>query len=254
LLTGGLLSSLPYYASPVLTIVALVHYFKTRPDGYWFWVIIFIPTIGPLAYFAVNVVLPLFGAGGGTVEGKVALTLAERRRLRELEHKIEENALPYDYAQLGELLYRRRNYAKAEPFLRRAASLIRDEVEPRYWLALTLEQLSKPDEAADLLGPIVENEPRYKFGEAALAYARALEKAGRLDQALAAYDRVLRQSTFTEGRVRCGLLLAARGQTDRARQLLEQAVREARDLPRHNLRAARPFVRQAKSWLAGHPR
>ncbi len=251
---GVSLTSLPYWLVMLLTATALIHYFKTRPDAYWFYVIIFLPTIGPLAYFVVNLVLPLFGAGGGLVEGRVALTLAERRRLRELRHKLEENPLPYDYAQLGELLFRRRDYFQAEPLLRQAAALIRDEVEPRYWLALTLEQVGKPQEAAELLRPIIERDPRYKFNEAALAYARVLEKAGRLDDALAAYDRVLHQSTLTEARVRCGLLLAAKGQTDQARQLLEQAVREARDLPRFNVRVARPFVRQAKAWLAAHPR
>ncbi len=251
---GFSLSSLPYYLHTLLTVAALIHYFKTRPDGYWFFIIIFLPSIGPLVYFAVNLVLPMFGVGGGLVGDQVALTLAERKRLRELEHKVEDSPLPYDYAQLGELLYRRRDFVRAEPLLRQAVALIRDEVEPRYWLALTLEKNGKPEEAAALLQPIVEREPRYKFGEAYLAYARVLESAGRAEQALAAYDRVLRQSTFTEARVRYGLLLAARGQNDAARQHLEQAVREARDLPRHNLRAARPFVRQAKTWLATHPR
>jgi len=249
---SGLLGTISYYIVPLLTVGALIHYFITRPQFYWFFVIIFLPTIGPIVYFAVNVLAPLVGAGGNVVEGRVALTMDQRKRIRELQHKIEETALPYDYAELGELLYRRGDYAKAEPMLRRATEQIQDEVEPRYWLALTLEKLGKPEETVKLLGPIVEQDPRYKFGEAYLAYARVLAQAGHKDQALAAFAQVLKQSTFTEARVRYGLLLAETGDEVSAREQLERAVREARDLPRHNLRAARPYVRQAKSWLSAH--
>ena len=64
-----------------------------------------------------------------------------------------------------------------------------------------------------------------------------------------AYKQVLNQSTFPEARVRYGLLLAAAGDTTAAREQLQTAVREGRDLPRHNLRAARPFLRAARQWL-----
>lgn len=246
---SGILNSVPYWIWTLLTIAAIVHYFRTRPDGWWIWIIIFLGPLGAVAYFVVNVVMPLTGGGGSMLEGKVSLTLDERRRIKDLEHKIEENPLPFDYAQLGELLYKRGDYTKAEPILRQAAAKIDDEIEPLYWLALTLDRLGKADEATTLLAPIVRREPRYKFGEAYLAYARILEHAGQKEKAMNAYRQVLNQSTFTEARVRYGLLLADNGDEAAAREQLEQAVRESRDLPRHNLRAARPFVRTARLWL-----
>jgi len=246
---AGFLSSVPYWIWSLLTVAAIIHYFRTRPDGYWIWIVIFLGPLGAIAYFVVNVILPLTGGGGAALEGKVSLTLDERRRVRELEHKIEDNPLPYDYAQLGELLYKRGDYAKAEPILRQAVAKIDDEIEPQYWLALTLDRLGKAADAARLLAPIVRRDARYKFGEAYLAYARALEHAGQRDQAREAYKQVLGQSTFTEARVRYGLLLAAAGDATAAREQLQTAVREGRDLPRHNLRAARPFLRAARQWL-----
>ena len=123
---AGFLSSVPYWIWSLLTVAAIIHYFRTRPDGYWIWIVIFLGPLGAIAYFVVNVFLPLTGGGGAALEGKVSLTLDERRRVRELEHKIEDNGLPYDYAQLGELLYKRGDYAKAEPILRQAVAKIDD--------------------------------------------------------------------------------------------------------------------------------
>jgi hypothetical protein len=246
------LYSLPGWLGIVLMIAALVHYFRTRPETYWIYIILFLGPLGSLAYLVVHLVLPLVGAGGGRIEGKFALTLEQRRRIRNLEIKIEEMDLPADRAELGELLYRRGDYERAEGLLRQAITRLDDEPEPRYWLAHTLENLHRFQEAADLLAPLVRKDPRLKFGDGYLAYARCLAGAGRAPEALTAYREVLKQSSLTEARVRYGLLLAETGDRAGAREQLEIAVREARGLPRFNLRVARPFVRQARLWLAAN--
>jgi len=35
----------------VLQALALVHFFRRRPEGYWFFVIMFLPTVGALIRF-----------------------------------------------------------------------------------------------------------------------------------------------------------------------------------------------------------
>jgi len=246
---GGFFPTLPYWLGGLLTVVALVHFFVTRPDTYWVFVILFLGPLGSAVYLAVHVVGPLF-AGGGGIENRLRLTFAESRRLRELEHKVEEIDLPRDRAELGELLFRKGRFDRAETLLRSAYEQ-HDEPETGFWLALTLEKLGRPADAAAVLEPIVARDPRFKFGDAALAHARALAAAGKRQPALDAFRRVLAQSSVTEARVRYGLLLAETGDTDAARRELETAVREAKGLPRFNLRRARPYVRQARAWLAG---
>lgn len=241
---------LPGWLGILLMAVALVHYFRARPETYWIYIIIFLGPLGSLVYLFVQFVLPLLGAGGDQLEGRVALTLAQRRRIRELEIKIDDMGLPDDYAELGELLYRRGDFVRADAMLRQAIARLGDEPDPRYWLARNLEKQQRFAEAADLLAPIVRQNPRFKFGDAYLAYARSLAGAGRAPEALAAYREVLKQSSVTEARVRYGLLLAETGDRAAAREQLETAVREARGLPRFNLRVSRPFIRQAKLWLA----
>jgi hypothetical protein len=236
----------------LLMIAAFIHCLRTRGDMYWYFVIFFLGPLGALAYLAVNVVLPLFDAGGAGLEGRVSSKFAERKRIKELQIKIEENNLPIHCAELGEIYYRLGEYERAEPLLRRAAAKLDQEPEPTFWLALTLEKLQRPQEAADLLAPIVQKNPRFKFGEAHLAYARALAAAGRREAAKAAFAQVVSQSTLPEARVRYGLLLAETGDHVAARDQLETAVRESRGLPRHNLRVARPYIVQAKTWLALH--
>lgn len=246
---GGLLPWLPYWLGGLLTVAAVVHFFVTRPETFWIFVIIFLGPLGAVAYLVVHVVAPL--VSGGQIENRVQLSFAEHKRLKQLELKVEEMNLPRDRADLGELLFRRGNAQRAAGLLGEAYRQY-DEPETGYWLALALEKLGRTDEAADVLAPIVKADPRFKFGDAYLAYARVLAAAHRHDQALAAFTQVLAQSTVTEGRVRYGLLLAETGDASGARRELETAVREAKGLPRHNLRQARPFVRQAKAWLATH--
>ena len=244
--------SIPYWLSGILAVVALVHYVRNRPDGFWIYIILFLPTLGPLAYLIANVFLPLLGLGGANLEGRVASTFSERKRIKELEQKIEETNLPAYYAELGELLYHRGDYPRAETMLRKGITKNDDQPESRYWLARTLEKLNKPREAVELLRPIVNENPRFKFGEAYLAYARTLAAAGRIKEAKAAFEQVTNQSTLVEARVRYGLLLAESGETAKAHEQMESALRDGKGLPRHNLRTARPYLGQAKRWLAAN--
>ncbi|MDP8223461.1 MAG: tetratricopeptide repeat protein [Candidatus Lernaella stagnicola] len=247
---GATLLSLPYWLGGLLTLVAVIHFFVTRPDTYWIFVIIFLGPLGSLAYLVVNVILPRFSSAG-PLKHRVSLSFDQRRRVKELELKVEEMGLPRDSAELGELLYRRGNPERAEKMLRHALQHD-DEPETAYWLAVTLEKLGQPEEASQLLAPIVREDPRFKFGDAYLAYGRSLAAAGHREEALKAFRKVLEQSSLTETRVRYGLLLADTGQTDEARGELERAVREAKSLPGFNMKQARPYVRKAKQWLARH--
>ena len=44
----------PYGLSVVLKVIALIHYFRNRPEWYWFFVIIFLP-FGSIIYLFVEI-------------------------------------------------------------------------------------------------------------------------------------------------------------------------------------------------------
>ncbi|MCB9476478.1 MAG: tetratricopeptide repeat protein [Deltaproteobacteria bacterium] len=230
-------------------IAALIDYFRRRPDWYWFFIIVFFPTIGPIIYLFV-VVLP-----GSRVSDQVSLTLKERRRRAELEHAANTNPLPGHLSELGELLYREGKYAKAAEYLEKSIEAGIDHQEAPYYLARAYERLNRPADAIPLLIPVVKKDPKYKFGEAFLVLARCLQATGQDKDAEAAYREVLNHSSIAEARYNLALLLDKEGKTQPARVLMQQIVDDANlpGQPRFVRRRDAAHVSAAKAWLKDHP-
>ena len=243
-----------YYASSFLwllpQIAAMIHYFRTRPEGYWFWIILFFGPIGAVIYFLAVVV---FARGGG-VDEKVAAGLRERKRIKILQAKKDVGeALPYDYFELGEIQYRMGRYAQAAENLHEAVSRTQDNKEPRYFLGLALEKLGQYVDAGKELEKLLVEDPRYKFGEAMLALARCYQNAGEEKAAIDAYHRVLGQSSFGQARYNLAILLAKQGPEGRqeAKVHLTSIIRdfETSDLPPFQRRAELQWVKKARAML-----
>ncbi len=49
----GFLSYLFYPWSLILQVIAIVHYYRTRPQMYWFYIIIFLGPLGAIIYLVV---------------------------------------------------------------------------------------------------------------------------------------------------------------------------------------------------------
>ncbi len=145
------------------SIIAFVDYFRRRPDWYWLLILIFFNTPGAILYLLV-VVLPDSG-----MTDAVAMTLADRRRKRELERLTESEPIPGRLAELGELYYREKNFLKAADFLTRAVEQGIDHDEARYYLGRSLEETGDFESAMQHLVKVVRKDPRFKFGEAMLA-------------------------------------------------------------------------------------
>ena len=63
----------------ILQAIAIVHFIRRRPDGYWLWIIIFFGGLGALIYIAAEVIPD---AGVMRQSFKV---FPRRRRIHELE-------------------------------------------------------------------------------------------------------------------------------------------------------------------------
>src|SRR5258708_15797658 len=81
---GGL-SSLIYPWGFVVQGVALWHFVKRRPEGYWLWIIIFGGVLGAGAYVVVEMI-PDLGLLRGTFQG-----FGRRSRIQNLEIQILDN-------------------------------------------------------------------------------------------------------------------------------------------------------------------
>src|SRR5258705_1550882 len=110
---GGM-SLLIYPWGFVVQGVALWHFVKRRPEGYWLWIIIFGGVLGAGAYVIVEMI-PDLGLLRGTFQG-----FGRRSRIQNLEIQILDNPSAGNLEELAELYFEQKKYAKARELLNRA--------------------------------------------------------------------------------------------------------------------------------------
>ncbi|MCZ7586764.1 MAG: tetratricopeptide repeat protein [Deltaproteobacteria bacterium] len=239
----GWLLSVAYW---IPTIVAVVDYFRRRPEWYWLLVIFFFGPLGAIVYLLV-VVLPASGASDA-----VSITFAERRRKRELEVAVARNSTPGHLAELGELYYKDKKFADAARMLERAVAEGIDHEEAGYYLGRSYEALGRFADAVPPLVGVVRRNPRFRFGEAFLALGRCLEADGQKKDAEAAYREVLKNHTYAEARWRLAQLLTGQGKHEEARELAELIIADAAGQPRFARGKEASYVSKARAWLTQH--
>jgi len=178
----------------VLMVLALVHYARRQPSGYWLFLIIFMGPLGAAIYLAVEWLPELFDPG--------AFRFVERgRRLREVEAAIRQNPSAGNYEELGLLRLDKRDWAGARACFDKALAQRTDSLDPFYRRGLAEVELGDFVAARADLEHVVVADAGYDFQRAAGLLALADWKTGDIDRAQRLFENVLRTSTLTETQV-----------------------------------------------------
>jgi hypothetical protein len=110
----GYLNGFLYPWGWILVLLALVHFIRRRPDGYWLWVILFLGPIGALVYLLVEA-LPDVGLLRGTFKA-----FPRRKRIAELRGLVRDNPSSGNFEELGDLLMEDGKLAQAREAFDRA--------------------------------------------------------------------------------------------------------------------------------------
>lgn len=177
-----------------------------------------------------------------------------RSQIRELRDLAERIGNPYHMARLGAALVEAGEYDEAIQWLEKALDQDSSLKDARFHLARAYLERGEPTRARELLAPVVEAEPTYGYGDAAMVHARAVEESGAPQDAIAAYERLLRYyPNHPEASFRYAMLLAKQGETERARTVLKEMLAAAERAPAFQRRRQRAWLRRARQWLALHP-
>src|SRR5258708_22317510 len=95
----------------ILQIIAIVHFIRRRPDGFWIWVIFLGGGFGAIIYLVAEA-LPAFASMQHSMHG-----FSRRSRIRLLEATVFENPSAGHLEELGEPLVDERQGARARPCL-----------------------------------------------------------------------------------------------------------------------------------------
>jgi len=219
----------------LLEIACIVHAVRNGRVFPWVYVIVFLPLVGCIAYFAVEIVPELLGSRTArTLKSNVRQMADPHRGLRERLREVElvgsvdaKRALAEEYAQRGA-------YGEAVELYRSALTgQFRDD--PALLLGLARAQFFAGN-AADAqanLDALKAADAAAFSSDAHLLYARALEAQGKTAEALREYEKLVRYFPGEEARCRYAMLLEKAGEQARAKEVYGEVLKSLDGAPRH---------------------
>jgi hypothetical protein len=232
------------FAPLLLTVFALVHFFKRGSGTYlWVFLIIFLPTIGPIVYIIVEV-LPELRAGHASSGWMV-----KRKRIRELEAAVLDNPSAGNYEEVADLHLQDQNYARARECFDRAISSRTDLPDPFYGRALCSLSLGDIRKAVPDLETVLATDRKHDYGRAMGLLAFCYAQTGQADAAEKLFREALTTSSLSETQFRFAEFLAAQGKSDEARDWAQRVVNKRAALSGPLRRADAHWIRQANSLL-----
>lgn len=235
----GLLSHLFFPYGIILQVLALVHFFRRRPETYWLWIIFIGGPIGAVVYFVAEV-LPDFGLLQGVFQG-----FPRRRRIQELEALVLDNPAPGNYEELGGLYLDEKNFLRARECFDRSISARTDHPDPIYRRAIAEMGLGDFAAACADLERVTVMDAKYDHFQAKACLAQCYAMTGRPEEAEKLFREVLAIRNESETQYNFAALLFAQGRADEAVEWVERILRKKASLPRYLGRRERPWFRKA---------
>jgi len=231
----------------ILQAVAIVHFMRRRPDGYWLWIILMFGGLGALAYIVAEV-LPDFGLLRGSLRA-----FPRRRRIRELELAIVDNPSVGNFEELADLNLEEKNYARARELYDKVLARQSDSLDPYYRRGLAAIEMGDFTAAAPDLERVVAKDPKYDFHRAIGLLAHALAQTGQPDRARALFEQATGISTLSETYYNYAAFLAAQNDAAGAREWAQRILAKKPSMPRYLQRLERPWFRKANALLKRLP-
>jgi len=228
----------------LLTVLAIVHWIRRRPETYWLFVILFLfPPLGSIIYLAVEA-LPEMR------DPDIFKVFPRRKRIRELSAIVQENPSAGNYEELGQLYLDDGKWQKARDAYNKSISARTDSPDPFYRRAIAEVELGDFAAAVPDLERAVKADPKYDFQRAAGLLAFAYARTGQPEKASALFAEVTKTSTLTETQYHYAEFLANQGRKAEAREWLQRIVAKRRSQPGFLRRRERKWYWLTRKLLA----
>ncbi|HVJ03054.1 MAG TPA: tetratricopeptide repeat protein [Sphingomonas sp.] len=239
-------------ASVTCQVACVVHAVRNRRNQMWIMLIIFVPLVGCLAYFCVEV-LPGMGTNRHvrTARAKAAATLDPQRELRAAHEALDLADTAANRLRTADALAALGRHEEAIPFYRESIRMTPGDPDLRTQgkLAQSLFETGQAQECLALLDVLPAPQGQSEVDRLALLRARAVEHVGKHEEALRLYADVVTRMPGEEARCRYAALLLERGETWRAREVLEEVEARMKRLDRYQRAAEADMYRWATETL-----
>ncbi|WP_315782334.1 MULTISPECIES: tetratricopeptide repeat protein [unclassified Bradyrhizobium] len=237
----------------LLDISLIYHASRTGRMQPWAFIILMVPMIGALAYIVVELVPEWLGSHDvQKARKRVANKLDPEKYYRELSDRVAVTDTIANRAALAEECVAVGRYDEAEQHYDHILSLPMGH-EPLFALGKARAQFARrrPADALATLDELQKTWPDYNSSDAHLLYARALQDAGRTDEAIEEYQALLDYAPSSEAKARYGSLLKSVGRVDEAKVVFTELLIQMKRSPRHVRKAQAEWIAVAEKQIAG---
>jgi hypothetical protein len=228
-----------FLISIALQVLCIVHVFRTGRNTAWIMAIAFLPMVGILAYFIVEI-LPSLPRDRRVREArtKIADRMDPERRIREARDAAEFSDTAGNRIEFGDALMERGRYAEALDQFRAA-----ERLSPHADRTIGMRVAEAAYEAGQLnvaiaaIDALPETISRTEIDRRALLRAKVAEADGRTADALAIYREIVDRVPGDEIRCRIAGILIAKGDKAGARTVLREVEQRMKRTPPVTLKA-----------------
>ncbi len=236
---------------PIFQILAAVHAFRSGRESYWLWIILFFPGAGTLIYFLMEILPDIRRGSLRDLWEETLESWIPGRQLKRLREQLEMTDTVANRQALAEFLLELGRGSEAVALFQEClAGHWKDDPEILLGLARAHLAAGSPDLALSPLEFLEKENPAYQTAKRELLLARVLEKKGRVEDALRAYERAASQASGAEAFFRQGLFLARVGRKEEAKIILEQVLSQAKSSGKIYRRLERDWIQRSKRVLA----
>jgi hypothetical protein len=219
-------------ASVLLQLACIVHVIRTRRNTAWIMAIGFLPVVGSLAYFVLEIMPGMQNNRRvRAARGQISQLIDPERTLRQAQQALELVDTPANRIAAGNAYAELGRYFDAIPEFRKA---LERGADPAVTLKLAdaLFETGAFDSALSALDSLTDEGTTGERDRRKLLRARLYEAMGRKPEAETIYADIVTRLAGEEARCRYAALLLERGAIPPARVLLEEVEMRMKRLDR----------------------
>jgi hypothetical protein len=236
-----------------LQLLCLAHVIRTGRPCQWLFIILALPLAGCLVYFFLEI-LPDLGRSRAARQAvrDIGAAIDPERDLRELAQRAADADTVENRTALANECLRRGRLADAKRLFQSCLTGPH-ATDHALMLGLAQAQFALEDYAGacETLDRLRAGHPDLNCPEGHLIYARSKEQQGQVEQALIEYAALVGYYPGEEARCRLALLLQKAGRVAEAKALFEDVVRSVERASKIYRRAERDWYEVARRNLSG---
>ena len=195
-------------------------------------------------------VIYLGGFVGGEVRG-FGNAFRQRQNFKRFLHNATVNPKDADaHVQLALIYLQRRQEAKAIEHLNKAYEIDQEEIDANYELGKIERAKGNLQEALNHFSVVVEQNDKHALSEVWREIGATYREANMLTEARDALEKFVERRSFdSEGLYYLGKVLKGQGETERAREMFQQAVEAGKNSPDYRRRDIGVWVKLARKEM-----